>query len=117
MVRGMGHRLVPALTLLLAIAGCGSGSESMPDDLCVNRAVNAVLTVDADDPRMIWATNAAGIEIRIRLPAGYAVTPDDEVADTEGQVIADSGDHIVGGCSDLLQDALLITETNITREP
>jgi hypothetical protein len=113
----MVRRTAPALTLLLAIVGCGAGSESMPDDLCVNRALNAVLSVDADDPRMIWATNAAGIVIPIRLPGGYAVTPDNEVVDAEGQVIADSGDAVVGGCSDLLQDALLITEANVRREP
>jgi hypothetical protein len=110
-------RLTSILALLLVIAGCGPGSASMPADLCVNRVVNAVLTVDADDPRMIWATNAAGIELRIRLPDGYGVTPEGELVNADGQVIADSGDHIVGGCADLLQDALLISEANIQREP
>ena len=89
----------------------------MPADLCVNRVVNAVLTVDADDPRVIWATNAAGIELSLRIPGGYGVTPDDEIINAEGQVIATTGDRIVGGCADLLQDALMITEANIRRAP
>jgi hypothetical protein len=110
-------RLTSILALLLVIAGCGPGAASMPADLCVNRVVNAVLTIDADDPRMIWATNVAGIELRIRLPGGYGVTPEGELVNADGQVIADSGDHIVGGCADLLQDALVITEANIRREP
>ena len=110
-------RLMSIFALVLVIAGCGAGSNAMPSDLCVSRVVNAVLTVDADDPRMIWATNAAGIVISLRLPGGYAVTQDDEVVDAEGRVIADSGDTIVGGCADLLQDALLISETNIRRVP
>ena len=38
-------------------------------------------------------------------------------ADAEGRVIADSGDSIVGGCADQLQNALLISETNVRREP
>jgi hypothetical protein len=111
------RRLTSILALLLVIAGCGSGSNAMPSDLCVNRVVNAVLTVDADDPRMVWATNAAGIELAIRLPGGYGVTPDDEIVNADGRVIAATGDRIVGGCGDLLQNALLITETNIRREP
>jgi len=111
------RRLTSILALLLVTAGCGSGSNAMPSDLCVSRVVNAVLTVDADDPRMIWATNAAGIVLAIRLPGGYGVTPDNEVVDAEGRVIADSGDRIVGGCADLLQNALLISETNVRREP
>jgi len=111
------RRLTSTLALLLVIAGCGPGSTAMPSDLCVSRVVNAVLTVDADDPRTIWATNAAGIELTIRLPGGYGVTPGNEVVDAEGRVIADSGDRIVGGCADLLQNTLLISETNVRREP
>jgi|SRR5215204_218034 len=115
----MGCHIAPALTVLLAIAGCGSASDDgQPDDLCVNRALTAVLTVDVDDPRSIWATNSAtGHVISLRLPDGYGVTADDELVDADGRVIAQTGDVIVGGCADLLQDALLITEDDIRREP
>ena len=112
-------RLASALTLLLVFAGCGSGADDpLQGDLCVNRAVKGVLTVDADDPRAVWATNTAtGHEISLRLPDGYGVTAEDELVDADERVIARTGDAIVGGCADLLQDALLITEDNIRREP
>ena len=88
----------------------------MGGDLCVNRVVNAVLTVDVDDPRAIWATNAAGITIPLRIPDGYGVTDENLIVDPDGDPIGRSGDIIVGGCSDLLQNALLITEANIQHE-
>ena len=60
---------------------------------------------------------ATGRTISLRLPSGYSVTPDDEVVDPDGHAIATNGDTIVGGCADLMQDALLITETDIRRKP
>ena len=103
--------------MLLILAGCGTQGASSDDTLCVRRAVTAVLHVDSDDPRAVWATNAAGITISLRLPDGYRVTEDDTVVNAEGRAIAASGDTIVSGCADLLQDALLITEADILRKP
>ena len=114
----MVRRVVAALVLGWAIAACGSGTTGAPEDLCINRVLTAVLTVDSDDPRVIWATNAAtGQDIDVRLPGGFGVTPEDQVVNEDGRVIAVSGDIIEGGCSDLLQDALLIDEADIRREP
>jgi hypothetical protein len=113
----MVRRVVPTLVLLLVVAGCSSAAEdAMGGDMCVNRVVRAVLTVDAEDPRMVWATNAAGIELPIRLPDGYGVTDDNRIVDADGVPIGQTGDVIVGGCSDLLENALLITEENIRHE-
>lgn len=114
----MVRRLLPTLALLLVLAGCSAAAEdAMGGDLCVNRVVKAVLTVDIDDPRAIWATNAAGITIPLRLPGDYAVTDDNQIVDADGHPIGQTGDTIVGGCSDLLDNALLITEENIRQEP
>jgi hypothetical protein len=103
--------------MLLVLAGCGPLGASADDAMCVNRAVTADLHVDHDDPRGLWATNASGITISVRLPDGYGVTEDDTVVDAEGRAIATSGDTIVSGCADLLQDALLITEADIRPKP
>ena len=103
--------------MLLVLAGCGPLGASADDAMCMNRAVTADLHVDHDDPRGLWATNAAGITISVRLPDGYGVTEDDTVVDADGRVIATSGDTIVSGCADLLRDALLITEADIRRKP
>jgi hypothetical protein len=112
------RRLVPILAVLLVAAGCGSPGASADDALCINRALTGVLHVDHDDPRAVWATNAAtGRNISVRLPGGYGVTEDDLVVDEAGRTIAANGDTIVGGCADLMQDALLITEADIRRTP
>ena len=112
------RRLVPILAVLLVAAGCGPQGASADDALCINRALTGVLHVDHDDPRAVWATNTAtGTTISVRLPGGYGVTEDDLVVDDAGRPIAASGDTIVGGCADLMQDALLITEADIRRTP
>ena len=104
--------------MLLVVAGCGPQGASADDARCINRARTGVLHVDHDDPRAVWATNTAtGTTIRVRLPGGYGVTEDDHVVDDAGRLIAASGDTIVGGCADLMQDALLITEADIRRKP
>jgi hypothetical protein len=114
----MVRRVVPTLVLLLVVAGCSSAAEdAMGGDLCVNRVVRAVLTVDVDDPQAIWATTSAGITIPLRLPDGYGVTDDNRIVDADGVTIGQTGDVIVGGCSDLLENALLITEEDIRHEP
>ena len=114
----MVRRLALTFALLVALAGCGPAtSDLMGEDMCVNRALNAVLMVDIDDPRVVWATNAAGLTINLRLPPDYGVTDDDQIIDADGHAIGHTGDVITGGCSDLLEDALLITEANIRPAP
>jgi hypothetical protein len=114
----MVRSLALTLALLVALAGCGPAtSDLMGDDMCVDRALNAVLTVDSADPRAVWATNAAGLTVDLRLPAGYGVNDDNQIIDADGQSIGQSGDLITGGCADLLDDALLITEANIRPAP
>ena len=114
----MVRRLVPTVSLLFVLAGCSAAAEdAMGGDLCVNRVLNAVLTVDVADPRAIWATNASGIVIELRLPDGYGVTDDNHIVDANGDPIGQTGDVITSGCSDLLENALLITEENIRHQP
>ena len=111
-------RAAAALAVLILIAGCGSQGAPADDALCIRRPITGVLHIDSDDPRAVWATGlATGRTISLRLPSGYGVTPDDEVVDPDGHAIATNGDTIVGGCADLMQDALLITESDIRREP
>jgi hypothetical protein len=114
----MVRRLALTFAVLVALAGCGPAtSDLMGEDMCVHRALNAVLTVDTDDPRVVWATNAAGLTIDLRLPPDYGVTDDNQIIDADGHPIGHSGDVITGGCSDLLEDAMLITEANIRPAP
>ena len=112
------RRLAAILATLLVAAGCGSPGAPADDALCIRRPITGVLHIDSDDPRTVWATGlATGRTISLRLPSGYGVTPDDEVVDPDGHAIATNGDTILGGCADLMQDALLITETDIRRKP
>ena len=113
---GVGRRVAILAMLLVArrlwLAGC----------LCGRCAVHQATDHGCPPCRFrrsagLWATGAAGRTISLRLPSGYSVTADDEVVDPDGHAIATSGDTIVGGCADLMQDALLITEADIRRKP
>ena len=104
--------------MVLVTAGCGSQGAPADDALCIRRPITGVLHVDSDDPRAVWATSiATGRTISVRLPTDYSVTPDDQVVDPDGHAIATNGDTVVSGCADLMQDAFLVTETDIRRKP
>lgn len=97
------------LAASLLLSGCG---VAFPDDAghCVAKvALSARLEVDLSDPKVIWGTDhTTGEMISLRIPGGYGVTPADEIIDPTNRAIGRSGDLIVSGCRDLIQDAVMI---------
>jgi hypothetical protein len=102
------------LAASLLLTGCG---VAFPDDSghCVAKvAMSARLEVDLSDPKVIWGTDLTTSEtISLRIPGGYGVTPDDEIIDPNSQPIGRSGDLIVSGCRDYVQDAVMIREEDL----
>ena len=112
----------PTLGLLLAIssavAGCGVDTSRILSPDCSSKAtVNAELHVDSGDPRWIWAIDRqTGAAISLRIPGGYGVAPStNTIVDPAGQVIGRTRDELVSGCTDLIQNALMIDESAIRR--
>src|SRR5688572_19211061 len=105
-----------ALGLLLAIssmvAACGVDTgRIMSPEGCTNKTtVNAELQVDTGDPRNIWAIDRqTGAPVSLRIPGGYGVALNpDAIMDPAGRVIGRTGDQIVSGCTDFVQNALMI---------
>jgi len=116
----MAHRTLAAFSVLV-IASCGAApAEEDPtsDAMCIEGTVTAVLQVDLDDPRVIWATQPdTGGTLGLRLGGGYGITPQDEIVDPHDRVIARTGDTIVSGCRDIIQGAIWISEADIRRAP
>jgi hypothetical protein len=116
----MASRGASAILVVLLAAACSPLAAEQPTEkpFCLAGPVRGILQVDLDDPRVIWATNAdTGRAFDLRLPAGYGVTEHEQVIDPEGRVIGETGDAIVSGCADIIQDALEISETDIRRAP
>ena len=112
----------PILGLLVAIssavAGCGLDTSRILSPDCKSKAtVNAELHVDSGDPRWIWAIDRqTGAPISLRIPGGYGVAPStNTIVNPAGQVVGRTGDELVSGCTDLIQNALLIDESDIRR--
>jgi hypothetical protein len=113
-------RVASALVVLLSASCSPIAAEDDPtqEALCVEGSVTAILQVDLDDPRVIWAINGPTAQtLDLRIPGGYGVTEDDEIVDPDGRVIATTGDTIVSGCADIVQGALWISEHDIERRP
>ena len=99
------------------LAGCGMDtSRILSPEGCTNKTkVDADLHVDPTDDRWIWATDRnSGAAISLRLGGGYGVSTDPPaILDPSGRTIGRTGDHVVSGCHDLIQDALFIDQTDI----
>jgi hypothetical protein len=104
----------------LFVGACGPLAAEQPTQtpFCLQGQVRAVLQVDTDDPRVVWATNAdTGQAFELRLPGGHGVNEHDQIVDPDGRVIGETGDMIVSGCADIIEDALEISEADIHRTP
>ena len=77
--------------------------------------MDAVLHVDATDERWIWAIDRqSGAAISLRIPGGYGVDPEPAaILDPGGRQIGRTGDLIVSGCRDIIQNALMIDGSDI----
>jgi hypothetical protein len=106
-------RLVSAALLTGA---CG---VAFPDDngQCARKvALNARLTVDMSQAAVIWATDANGT-ISLRIPGGYGVRDDNTILGPDGKPFAKTGDLIVSGCRDYVQNAYMITKEDVRPNP
>jgi hypothetical protein len=96
----------------LLTSACG---VAFPDDNghCARKvALNARLTVDTSQPAVIWATDANGT-ISLRIPGGYGVRDDNTIFGLDGKPFAKTGDLIVSGCRDYVQNAYMIEEVDV----
>jgi hypothetical protein len=108
------------LTLVTGLFGAAlvtiSCGIAFPDDAghCAAKvALAARLTVDMSQPAVIWATDANGSRISLRIPGGYGVTSNNTIVDPDRRPFAKTGDLIVSGCQDLVQNAVMISEADV----
>lgn len=107
-----------ALILAAAFAstGCGQGTSWILAPDCSHKAtLHADLHVDPTDERWIWAVDRETSEaIELRIPGGYGVsTSPPAIIDPSGNLIGRTGDLIVSGCHDIVQDAYQIDESDL----
>jgi hypothetical protein len=104
----LASRVVGVMAVCLLMSGCGFfGTASLHTDptrlggcsLGVGR--DATVHGSAADPRLAWAIEtASGKRVELVWPKGYTArfSPELEVLDRDGQVVAHEGDLIVGSC-------------------
>ena len=98
-------------------AGCGlDTSRIMSPEGCTNKEkVDAELHVDPGDERWIWAIDRqSGAVISLRIPGGYGVSPEPPaIIDPSGRIVGRTGDLVISGCRDVIQNALMIDQSDI----
>jgi hypothetical protein len=119
-VKKLGIRCdVFALVVFVALIASGCGfdtSRIMSPEGCANKEkVDAELHVDPGDDRWIWAVDRqSGAAISLRLADAYGVATDPPaIVDQTGQPIGRTGDLVISGCRDLIQNALMIDQSDI----
>ena len=117
--RGLRRSVIGLVLAVAAVAGCNSDTnEFMSPEGCTDKTTfDADLHVDTSDERNIWAIDRqTGAIISLRIPGGYGVSSaPDAIIDPDGSVIGRSGDRVVSGCVDSIQNALMVDETDIQR--
>jgi hypothetical protein len=102
----------------LIVAGCdGLNASAILAPDCNHKAtLDAVLHVNPSDDRWIWAIDRSnGQAISLRLgptTPGVSTTPP-AIIDQAGNAIGKTGDIIVSGCYDIVQDAYQIDGTDL----
>jgi hypothetical protein len=100
-----------------ALAGCGleTGRILSPEGCTNKTTVDAELHVDSTDARWIWGIDRrTGAAVSLRIPGGYGVAQDPPViVDPAGREMGRTGDSIVSGCRDIIQNAILIDQSDI----
>jgi len=101
----------------LAVSGCGLSTSAILAPDCSHKAtLDAELHVDPSDERSIWGIDRkTGQAISLRLgPNAPGVTPDPPaIIDAAGKEIGKTGDRIVSGCFDLVQNAYQIDGSDL----
>jgi hypothetical protein len=108
-----------AITLVapLATAGCGLDTSAILTPDCSHKAtLDAELHVDPSDDRWIWAIDRkSGQAISLRLgpnAPGVSTTPP-AIVDAAGNEVGETGDVIVSGCYDVVQNAYQIDGSDL----
>jgi hypothetical protein len=117
-MKGARAPLVAAiLAAPLAASGCGLSTSAILAPDCSHKAtLDAELHVDPTDDRWIWAIDRkTGQTLSLRLGAnapGVSTTPP-AIIDAAGNEIGKTGDLIVSGCYDLVQNAYQIDGSDL----
>jgi hypothetical protein len=105
------------LAAAFATTGCGQGTGWILAPDCSHKTtLNAELHVDPSDDRWIWAIDReTGEAISLRIPGLYGVstTTPPAIIDPAGNEIGRTGDLIVSGCHDVVQNAYQIDESDL----
>lgn len=99
-----------------ALSGCGFDTSAILAPDCNHKVqVDAELHVDPTDDRWIWAVDRqTGQAISLRIGGGYGVSQEPPaIVDATGRVIGRTGDLIVSGCRDIVQDAIQIDDSDL----
>ena len=123
MTRRVAATVVFALPVLLSACGLVSTGWILSPEGCTNKeTVDAILHVEGGEDRLIWAVDrTTGADISLRIPGGYGagygpgIDAPSAIFAPSGEEIGHTGDLVVSGCRDIVQDALLIDETDIQR--
>jgi hypothetical protein len=103
------------LVLGLVLVGCDASSVILPEVTadCRRQSVEAVLHLDAGDPRQIWATRLeddAILVVRPRSDLGWRLDsgPPTRLLDADGRVAAREGDILRSVCFDVIMGTYFI---------
>lgn len=112
----MGRPLIGLTFAMALVAGCAvtspasqtrfGGTLALPSvhvdagGGCAGVGLDGVLAGNATDPRVAWVESKNGQRIDVVFPdrLGARFTPDLEIVDPNGKVVARAGDPIDGGC-------------------
>jgi hypothetical protein len=102
-------RAVLILALGVSLGGCDASSVVLPDLTaeCRKQPTRAVLHLDADDSRQLWATRSddgADIVVRPRSDTGWRLDPGPpmRLVDSSGEVVGRDGDILLSVCFDVI---------------
>ena len=116
-----------ALVLVLpaVVSACGASTSWIlsPEGCSTKATVDATLIVDPSDDRWIWGVDrTTGADMSLRLPGGYGVSTGTDdggppaLVMPSGMAFGHTGDHVVTGCRDIVQNALMIDENDVEQE-
>jgi hypothetical protein len=97
-----------AVLVAMSAAGCEFlGQRALPSNpewrggCSIGVGRDATLRGSASDDRVTWAVdNGMGVRVELLWPVGYTArfSPQLEVLDEEGRVVAHEGDQVIGSC-------------------
>ena len=109
------HGSLALAGIAVALAACNAARPPAPrnaagnfllpsvesGDACAGIGTDAVLVGDGNDPQVAWLVTASGQRMDVVFPEGLTArfTPELEVLDPSGVVVARALDHVGGYCT------------------